>query len=361
MAAINIAEKKKDIISVRMFEETLCVFKRLTNPLNLSYLLEIEASRRLKSCDQIYNVIGTKYIERKFYIVSEYISGTDFTEAMRNLTEQQIISVVCQVLALIYLINVSGISHNDLHCSNIRVQPTKQEYVKYFCEEKPFKIKTWGVKAFILDFGESYIVNNGKPVPAASQLFSGDSFMRLDVRYDMFRFLKSFTDCMTWKRVNSCKNLRAFITSEITKPLKLGIYGIPEFLLNLAPKMFNVFVKKLHPQAPCIDADVISILSIWPLDNLEAKTDIQSAFATVRGMDHPKITHILNYIIGKETSYVANTLIPLVNLWHEFIREFSEKVSTSIVDRFAQKTLIQTPVVILEWILAENLENWLNL
>nr|QXT57788.1 putative phosphotransferase [Rhinella marina erythrocytic-like virus] len=366
MEVIKTDSQKDDIITVKEYKGKLCVFKRITNILDLSYLVETEASRRMKYCNQIYSVLGTINYNGSLHIVSEYVSGDNFANLINTLSEFQLFSIICQVLLIIYLYNIAGISHNDLHCGNIRVKKTNTQYIKYLCGDREYIIPTYGYKAVIIDFGAALVMDGDNPFKYPNQFFVADSFLRFDVRYDTYRFLKNIANFISLKAPGKCKKFVKMVDVEITQPLNLGRFAIPDELVNIAPLQFNEYIKILYKNTfvkiPTINPEIISIFTAWPeadikMSRHDINAKINAAFNVIENYNKngniigPELT---NYILTHTKTPNITDLRILVYLWREFLESYKENVLKTLVKKFDNDTLIQNPLFFVDWIIVSS-------
>lgn len=93
-------------------------------------------------------------------LLTRRIEGKEFNSYLRNkkATAEQKLDAVYAALAAIHLVHeTTGISHNDLHTSNILIEKTNVDYVVFNFGAQKIVIPTHGVRPVIIDFGLSYV------------------------------------------------------------------------------------------------------------------------------------------------------------------------------------------------------------
>jgi serine/threonine protein kinase len=136
---------------------------------------EFEALKLLKKLkSDHFTKLIKKNFKKKPKLFIKYVDGNSFSDYLRLPIEmkiedvQMLINISYQTLAACaYMYLKLGITHNDLHTSNILVRETDCDVHVYKFEDQVFEFKTYGRMPVIIDFGYSYVPNRKLYPPIA--------------------------------------------------------------------------------------------------------------------------------------------------------------------------------------------------
>jgi len=93
-----------------------------------------------------------------------------------NINDEEIGAIMAQVILTLYTYNKAfGFTHNDLHTNNIMYVNTDKQFLYYKCENKYFKIPTYGKIFKIIDFGRAIYKFRGNIICSDSFHPKGDA------------------------------------------------------------------------------------------------------------------------------------------------------------------------------------------
>lgn len=351
----SVCADKLDIIQLKTINGKKCIVKRLNDDY-FSHYLELEVSRRLADCDQIYKVLNYYIKDSTIYVVSEYVEGVDMYDNLDMLTEQQILSLLCQILLLINLINKAGVSHNDLHLRNIRVQKTKATTLTYDTGGRIYELPSYGVKAVIIDFGMATITTPSGLFQILSNHFYGTCFLQLDIRYDMYRFLSAFVGSLLVKFPSlagfSWVTLFKFIHTEVMKPQK--IVDTYYDLQNIIVKHFKNYLAVNKTRKIYFSRKFVYYMTMFPRSGklyTEANISKATTFLTVATMK--TIDRMLVDVLTNLPVFVPPELewVQVISFaWDQFLKT-NQKLLQAQIDEVFLKTRFQNPLDLVDVII----------
>lgn len=97
-------------------------------------------------------VLMIKYCDESLYNMRQFPFRTTHNNAIEGVTPDQMISICLQVtLALAVSEGVCQFEHRNLHVCNILIKNTKKDFVSFCLLSETFAVKSFGVKAIIID------------------------------------------------------------------------------------------------------------------------------------------------------------------------------------------------------------------
>ncbi|XP_070385238.1 serine/threonine-protein kinase haspin-like [Dermacentor albipictus] len=128
--------------------------------------------------------------ETQHYVLLEFEYGGKTLERSKA-TIEQLESVFLQVACSLAVAEPElEFEHRDLHCDNVLVKPTEQQFAEFVLHGRKVRVRTAGVKASVIDYtlsrtrigGQVYFTDLSKD----SVIFQGTG----SVQYDIYRIMK---------------------------------------------------------------------------------------------------------------------------------------------------------------------------
>lgn len=90
--------------------------------------------------------------ETQCYVLMEFEFGGKTLERSK-ITIEQLESVLLQVACSLAVAELElEFEHRDLHCDNVLVNATEQEFVEFVLHNRKIRVRTAGVKASVIDY-----------------------------------------------------------------------------------------------------------------------------------------------------------------------------------------------------------------
>lgn len=317
-------------------------------------IYDMQTNPELKEKQNPFQV-HTKYpITRKF-ILEEYIQGKQLLHTITNDREDELYSVIKQVLCAI---NISGkllnFSHYDLHSSNILLEKCNYDRVHYYILSDKIKVlvPTFGNIPKIIDMGFSYCkdLENTSMCVDISHINSGYLSSEYSWFSDYKVFLKSllydvsnFKDYSLLSNIvtNLLQNLKIkrksgwdITSKEVEEPYEEAIYRTISSYKDLDKNsVFRKYVRECF--------DIIISLTTYPIqkyseNNKHNKTIFQNFMNEFRKIEklisisHYKL-YALKLLVESANNLREDYVINPENTILKFKREFE-----SAIDKYAQ-------------------------
>lgn len=190
--------------------------------------------------NNIPRVHGYKIYDKKDYIFMDYIDGVTL-EKFRPISENQLSSIIIQVLYTLYKINkkIPSFRHNDLHLENIMiVKDDIKNIVVSDHSGNRFQFNNGGVKIILIDFEDSHVNGVKNPrvksgfykemgiVPNSNSIYDTHQFLTC-----IYLYLHNSSSQILKPMSNISSNKKIEIDNEITRILRYIEKKIePQFL-----------------------------------------------------------------------------------------------------------------------------------
>lgn len=186
--------------------------------------------------------------EEQLYVVFELANGGRNLENHKFDNVEQTYSAYLQVTASLAIAESKHqFEHRDLHWGNVLVAPTTDEWLTFTLNGIPIEIRTYGIKATIIDYTLSRMIYRDcclyQDLAADPELFDATG----DYQYDIYRYMRTKTnDC--WELFKPVTNILwlHYLIEKMIKNVRDSSRDFPETAAVNACYIENMMILRDH-------------------------------------------------------------------------------------------------------------------